>query len=348
MVTAINQRESNADLIVELTGVALSAPDVPTAVTPILERLVSRTAAVGSAYFQLTPGADGAYFARAASGKMPTGPAMEQILHHGLPENTPLLEALRSSPGPLFFDDTSLTPETAGFPDLGAFLMHTFDHREWTKTEADLFAAISDTLASLAARLVAKEEAVSARERAVHALGLALEHRDRETKGHTDRVTTLSAQLGVAVGMTTTELDALRWGAYLHDIGKIGIPDAVLLKPDRLDAAEWELMKTHSSVDHRFAAALEFPPAAETLAVIRSHHERWAGTGYPDGLAGNAIPLGARIFTVADDYDALTNARPYKRAWCHAEAVAEIRSQSGARFDPRVVVAFLSLMETRA
>ncbi len=153
--------------------------------------------------------------------------------------------------------------------------------------------------------------------------------------------------MGEALGLTDAALAALRWGAYLHDIGKIGIPDAVLLKPGRLDPAEWELMKTHASIGHHFAAALEFPPA-ETLAVIRSHHERWNGSGYPDDPRGDAIPRGARIFSVADLYDALTNVRLYKRAWSHEEAIAEIRSRSGAQFDPRVVAAFLSLMETRA
>lgn len=341
-------------LVVELTKLALAAPDVPTAVSPILEALTRCTQAVGSAYFQAS---GEIYAARAASGEMPAGPAMEAILAHGLPAETPLMQALKRSDHPLFFDDTTRHAETAGFPELGvkslaaapvrdrqgrflgAFLMHTFVRNPWEVHEADLFATVAGVLASLAARLVAEEEAVHARENAIHALGLALEYRDDDTKGHTDRVTSLALQTAQEMDLSEGDIAALRWGAYLHDIGKIAIPDAILHKPGKLDDAEWLAMKTHTTIGHSFADRLSFLPKA-ALDVVRHHHERWDGNGYPAKLAGEAIPLLARIFSVADVYDALTSERPYKRAWSHEEAMAEICRSAGKQFDPLVVVAF--------
>ncbi|WP_102127014.1 HD domain-containing phosphohydrolase [Deinococcus planocerae] len=191
----------------------------------------------------------------------------------------------------------------------------------------------------------AEEEATRAREAAVRALGLALEARDRETKGHTDRVTAWSSRLGEALGLDHPALEALRLGAYLHDLGKLKVPDTVLLKPGPLDAAEWEAMRAHPQEGERFAAALGFIPGP-ALDLIRAHHERWDGSGYPHGLGGGHIPLLARIFTVVDVYDALMSERPYKRAWTADEALEELRAQAGRQFDPGVVAAFLRLLET--
>ncbi|WP_216324243.1 HD domain-containing phosphohydrolase [Deinococcus aestuarii] len=190
----------------------------------------------------------------------------------------------------------------------------------------------------------AEEATARAREAAVRALGLALEARDRETKGHTDRVTAWSARLGEALGLDRPALEALRLGAYLHDMGKLKVSDTVLLKPGPLDAAEWEAMRAHPQEGERFAAALGFIPAP-ALDLIRAHHERWDGSGYPHGLGHREIPLLARIFAVVDVYDALTSERPYKRAWTPGEALEELRTQAGRQFDPEVVAAFLRLLE---
>lgn len=159
----------------------------------------------------------------------------------------------------------------------------------------------------------AEQAAQAAREAAVRALGLALETRDRETQGHTDRVTHLALQLGAVLRLDPAALEALRLGAYLHDVGKLAVPDAILLKSGPLNGAERAVINRHVLEGERFTAALGFvPPAA--LEVIRFHHERWDGTGYPDGRAGEAIPRLARVFSVADVYDALLSARPYKLA----------------------------------
>lgn len=357
-MSIVDVQQRNADSIVELTRLAVSAPTVPAAVSPMLEHLVERTAAVGSAYFEA---GGGAFFARSGTGIMPSGPAMEAILTHGLPSEAPLLLALASVERPLLFDDTSSVPAAAGFPDLGvpslaaapvrdgggallgAFLMHTFTPHCWTEREADLFAAVTGTMAGLTARLIAEERAIAAQEDALRALGLALEVRDGETKGHTDRVTRLVERTGAALGLSDADQAALRWGAYLHDIGKIGIPDTILHKPGKLTESEWEVMRAHASMGHDFAARLTFLPTA-VLNLVRYHHERWDGKGYPEGRAGVAIPLPARIFAVCDVYDALVSERPYKHAWTHAEAVTEIAGQSGRQFDPRVVVAFLAVV----
>ncbi|SMB83052.1 HD domain-containing phosphohydrolase [Deinococcus hopiensis] len=173
-------------------------------------------------------------------------------------------------------------------------------------------------------------------------LGIALEARDLETSGHTLRVMQYSLQLGEALGLDAVMLTELKHGASLHDLGKLTIPDAVLLKPGRLDAAEWALMQTHAHNGYEIASRIPTLPRL-ALDVIRHHHERWDGTGYPDRLAGTDIPLLARIFAVCDVYDALTSERPYKRAWSHQAAVDELRAQRGRQFDAEVVDAFLAL-----
>lgn len=352
-----HEKRLRYELIVELTQLALSASDIPTAVLPALDTLVAQTAAAGSAYFQV---GGGVFRARSATGVMPEGPVMEAILAHGLPADTPLMRTLETSPLPVFFDDTQAAPEAAGFPDLGvaslaaapvrgrqgellgAFLMHTFECHRWSESESELFCAIAGTVAALAARLVAEEQAVEAKENAIKALGIAVESRDAEVKGHTDRVTDLSVRVGEALGLSEANLDALRWGAYLHDLGKVATPDAILHKPGKLSSDEWQIMRQHVDAGYRVAKQLSFLPEA-TLETVLSHHERWDGQGYPHGLEAENIPLTARIFSICDVYDALVSPRPYKSAWSHDEALTEIVSQTGAQFDPQVVAVFLGL-----
>ena len=179
------------------------------------------------------------------------------------------------------------------------------------------------------------------REGALRALGVALEGRDFETQGHTERVVSRALRLGAQLSLSLPELDALRQGAYLHDIGKLMVPDAVLLKAGPLDDTEREQMSRHAQLGSELVASIPSLPLLARL-VVRHHHERWDGGGYPDGLAGQAIPLAARIFSVVDVYDALTSQRPYKRAWSEDEARAELKAQAGRQFDPAVVAAFLA------
>ncbi len=163
-------------------------------------------------------------------------------------------------------------------------------------------------------------------EQMLFAIARVVEARDESTGEHCDRLSQLAADLGGALGLDDESIKALRRAGYLHDIGKIGIPDAVLLKPGEFTAAEWEIMRTHVAVGVEICAPLRtFRPV---LPIIRHHHEHLDGSGYPDGLSGEAIPLLARVFQVADVYDALTNNRPYRRALGTPEAVATMRGEA--------------------
>jgi putative two-component system response regulator len=188
------------------------------------------------------------------------------------------------------------------------------------------------------------KELEEANQYSLERLALAAEIRDDETGKHTNRVGDLAARIAGQLGWDDNGVDLVRRAAPLHDIGKIAIPDAVLLKPGKLTPAEFELMKTHTEVGARILTGGRsiLLQLAEIIAL--THHERWDGTGYPNATAGRHIPVSGRIVAVADVYDSLTHERPYKRAWSHEEARAEIIEQSGRHFDPRVVAAFLEVV----
>lgn len=170
----------------------------------------------------------------------------------------------------------------------------------------------------------------------------ALDLRDKETEGHTLRVTEMAVRLGRAMGLPEKELVYLRQGALLHDIGKLGIPDSILLKAGKLTDDEWAIMRRHPIYAYEWLSPIAYLRPA--LDIPHYHHERWDGGGYPHRLSGEAIPLAARIFSVADVYDALTSDRPYRSAWPHQKALKHIRDQSERHFDPQVVDAFLQMM----
>ena len=169
-----------------------------------------------------------------------------------------------------------------------------------------------------------------------------LELRDLETKGHAERVTRLSVNLALEMGFSLTDLDTIRHGALLHDIGKIAIPDAILLKPGALSAEEWVLMRQHPLYAFDLLKSVDYLQSA--INIPYNHHEKWDGSGYPRGLAGDEIPLEARIFAVVDVLDAVTNPRPYrKEVWSRAQAREHIQSGAGTHFDPEVVTAFMDV-----
>jgi putative two-component system response regulator len=174
-------------------------------------------------------------------------------------------------------------------------------------------------------------------------LAVAAEYRDDETGQHVRRVSDTSFRLAGALGIEGRELELIRRASQLHDVGKIGIPDEILLKPGKLTPAEFEVMKTHTTIGARILTGARSDLVRMASAIAYTHHERWNGLGYPRGLSGDAIPIEGRIVAVADVFDALTNARLYKEAWPLEEALAEIERQSGAQFDPAVVKAFLEL-----
>jgi putative two-component system response regulator len=175
-------------------------------------------------------------------------------------------------------------------------------------------------------------------------LALAAEYRDDETGQHTLRVGKMTALIGEELGLAESEVGLLERAAGLHDIGKIGIPDAILLKPGRLDPDEFEIVKTHTRIGSRILAGSRSPLLRMAEEIAGGHHERWDGTGYA-GVAGTDIPLVARITSVADAFDAITHERPYKPAWPVADALGEIEAERGRQFDPDAVDAFLRIQD---
>jgi putative two-component system response regulator len=177
----------------------------------------------------------------------------------------------------------------------------------------------------------------------ISALANAVEAKDALTEQHCERLSTLANQLGVAIGLTDAELRPLIFGAMLHDIGKIGVRDAILNKPGPLTPGEWAEMRRHPLIGERICEPLTSSRAF--APVIRHHHERWDGHGYPDRLRGEAIPIGARIVGLADAFDAIVHERPYRAARSVEEALDELRAQAGRQFDPALVTAFVPLID---
>jgi putative two-component system response regulator len=174
-------------------------------------------------------------------------------------------------------------------------------------------------------------------------LGRAAEFRDDATGSHARRVGDLSAMLARMLDLPEEEVELIWRAAPLHDVGKIAVPDVVLLKPGRLTESEWVILRTHAAVGSMILSGSHFPVLRLAEEIALSHHERWDGTGYPHRLRGEEIPLASRIVAVVDTFDALVRERPYKPAWTPVEAVREIVAQRGRQFDPRVVDAFVEI-----
>lgn len=179
---------------------------------------------------------------------------------------------------------------------------------------------------------------------AVGALHAALDERDEYTRLHSDRVVTLATELGAACGIPLVDMPVLRLAAQFHDIGKIGVPDNVLKKPGPLTQEEWVLMRSHTVRGERIFRATGVPIADRIAPIIRHHHEVINGTGYPDGLQGEEIPLMSRILAVADAYDAMTTTRPYREALTHRQSLDFIELDKGVKFDTEIVGVFFKMV----
>jgi putative two-component system response regulator len=180
---------------------------------------------------------------------------------------------------------------------------------------------------------------------ALKRLALSAEYRDDETGQHTARVGDISALIAAALGQDEQQVRLIGMAAPLHDIGKIGVPDHVLLKPGALTVAERAIMQSHTTIGAEILGKSSSPLLRMAREIALCHHERWDGLGYPGGLKGGLIPLTARIVAVADTFDALVHERPYKKAWTTAEALREMRVQRGRQFDPAALDAFLTLTQ---
>lgn len=178
----------------------------------------------------------------------------------------------------------------------------------------------------------------------IQALGSALDTRDPETQEHAIRVVHYTVQIAEAMDISGNPLREIERGSVLHDVGKIGVPDGILFKPGKLTSSEWLCMKTHTEIGTTMLNRIRFLKGATSL--VRSHHEHFDGKGYPDGISGRDIPIGARIFAIADSLDAMTSDRPYSRARNMEAATEEIIKCQGTQFDPEVVGVFLSLVES--
>ena len=239
-------------------------------------------------------------------------------------------------------------PLTVAEEAVGAFIVGSVGTvRTFAEKDVDLCRALSHEigLALANARLYeslqrSHEELARAYDATIEGWSLALEMRDDETQGHALRVASLAVELGRAMGIPGDELVHLRRGALLHDIGKMVVPDAILRKPGPLTEEEWAVMRRHPEDGRDFLRKVAYLEPA--LDVPYAHHERWDGTGYPRGLRGEEIPLAARVFAVADAYDALTSDRPYRAAWPEEDVLEHLRRCAGKEFDPQVVAVFLA------
>jgi cyclic di-GMP phosphodiesterase len=184
-------------------------------------------------------------------------------------------------------------------------------------------------------------ELVRAYSGTLEAMILALDLREHETGYHSYRVTEYAISLGKHMNLTEEELSVIAKGALLHDIGKIGVPDNILLKPDKLTDEEWELMRKHAEFGYELLKKIDF--LEDSARIVHTHHERYDGQGYPSGISGDEIPLGARIFSVVDALDAMTSRRSYRKALPFEEAVQRIAEASGSQFDPEVVDVFVNI-----
>ncbi len=220
-------------------------------------------------------------------------------------------------------------------------LLHTrFLHRSLREHNQLLEERVRERTVELTTRT---EELDEARLEILERLARAAEFRDDETGLHTQRVSRIAALLAECLGVGQDEVELVRRAAPLHDIGKIGIPDRVLLKDGPLDLAETRLMQSHTTIGAEILSGSRVPLLQVGRDIALTHHERWDGSGYPAGLRGEAIPLAGRLVAVADVFDALTHNRPYKGAWPPQEAVREIERMAGTQFDSEVVAGFLEL-----
>jgi hypothetical protein len=248
------------------------------------------------------------------------------------------LDPLRLDSGPpvIALSDLASDGEPLGAPGV-ARLRLVLEHRAMRARLGELEAIV----ASQALNAFRDTEAM--RLDTLERLARAAEYRDDNSPEHTQRVAVLAARMARRMGQDDRVVWLVRHAAPLHDLGKIAIPDSILLKPGRLEPEEFEVVKTHAVLGARVLADGDSEVLAVAEQIARSHHERWDGAGYPDGLAGEAIPLVARLVGVADVFDVLVHERPYKEAWTVEDAAQEIRSGAGTQFDPEVVEAFDAL-----
>ena len=296
----------------------------------LLSRLLER-----AGYRSITVG-DGRDAIRAATDERPD----LVLLDVGLPgmNGLDVCRRLRADPRTVALPIILVTGQTASRDVVAGLDAGADDFVRKPYDEAELMARVRSVLrlARVTAEMVGAHGVIAA-------LANAVEAKDSTTELHCQRLAGLAHQLGMQAGLEPAGLKGLVFGALLHDIGKIGVSDAILTKAGPLSREEWAEMRLHPLIGERICEPLA--TAAQFAPIVRHHHERWDGKGYPDGLRGDAIPMGARIVGLVDAYDAIIHDRPYRPARTIAEALEEVRSEAGRQFDPALVALFLPIVE---
>ena len=218
------------------------------------------------------------------------------------------------------------------------------EHKRLTNNDLEFVSIFANNIATAFLRARLDEELKTSYVSAVRALVQAIEEKDPYTRGHSERVAALVVQIAHVLGLPDAEIEYLRFGSILHDVGKIGIPESIVRSPKPLSAAEFKIIQKHPMKGVEILQPITF--IKDHMHLVRNHHERWDGRGYPDGLAGNDIPVGAQIVAVADAFDAMTSSRPYRRGMPPRQAVREIRKNAGTQFSHQIADAFLQAYET--
>ncbi|MBX3006286.1 MAG: GAF domain-containing protein [Anaerolineales bacterium] len=354
LFAAEREQRGQAETLREVAAILGSAADRASVLNLILEQL-KRVVPFDSASVQLRRGDH--LVIHAVAGKLPP----ETVGHELNIQEDRLAHPLLFEQRTLLFEDIGQHPDWMLAPGaaqvlswigaplmargecIGVLTVDGYTRKQFSQADADLVAsfAIHAGIALENVRLF--EEAQDAYLQTVSALASAIDVRDTYTSGHSQRLVDLAVETGRLLGCTPDELTDIKWGALLHDIGKIGVPDEILRKPSSLEAAELDIMRQHPEIGARIVEPVR--NLATVAPIIRAHQERYDGTGYPDGLRGEQIPKIARIISVADAYVAMTDERVYRQARTQAEAIAELKRCSGSQFDPNVVQAFLQALE---
>ncbi|UYN92127.1 MAG: GAF domain-containing protein [Anaerolineales bacterium] len=348
-------QRSQAETLREVAAILGSAADRASVLDLILEQL-KRVVPFDSASVQLVRGEN--LIVHAVAGNLDSAivglelPIKEDKFAHPLlfEQRTVLYEDISEHPDWLQLEGAQGVKSWIGAPliargaCIGVLTVDGYTAKQFSQADADLVAsfAIHAGIALENVRLF--EEAQDAYLQTVSALASAIDVRDTYTSGHSQRLVDMAVETGRLLGCTPEELVDIKWGALLHDIGKIGVPDEILRKPSSLEQAELEVMRQHPEIGARIVEPVR--NLASVAPIIRAHQERYDGTGYPDGLKGDQIPKIARIISVADAYVAMTDERVYRKARSKEEAIAELKRCSGSQFDPQVVEAFLQVLDT--
>jgi putative two-component system response regulator len=269
----------------------------------------------------------GALIARALAGEHIERIETERVAKGGT------LLSVQLSVAPISDEDGEFVGAVGIFRDLSAQRGAEEARRAIERRHHSVIAELNETL----------DELQQARFEDLRRLALMAEYRDDDTNKHTERVARTAALLAKELGLDGETVATIERAAPLHDVGKVGIPDAILLKPGKLTREEFEVIKTHTVIGGRILCKSRFPVVKMAMEIAFTHHERWDGNGYPSGLRGEGIPIAGRIIAVADAFDAMTHARPYKPALSVEHAVDEIERCRGTQFDPRAVDAFMRL-----